>query len=251
MLVTEREFGIFKIKHLFFAEEPVNVSKCDVITYHTYKDWGDINGYKKTMGPTTVIDLSRDTDTVWNNIKRQHKRHILRAQKNGTQVTISKNFEEFHKNYRKFLHQRNFGDPLGFGIPSSKFMEKYGILFIAQIDDETCGENFYIHDDRNALLTSSAYLNAGNNSDMKKKITDSNCYLHWEAMQYFKNKDIVRFDLGGLGSDEIIIDNKMHGLNYFKLSFGGEVIYHYKYMKFNSQFYKFLYNRYNTFRGRI
>ena len=248
MLITERKLGIFGIKHLFFAEEPVNVPDCDVVTYHTYKNWGEIDGCKKTMGPTIVIDLSQDTDAIWSNIKRQHKRHIHRAQKNGTRVTISNNIEDFHRNYVKFLHQRNYGDPLGFGIPSSKFMEKYGILFLAYNNDETCGENLYFCDDQNALLISSSYQIPGRNSEMKKHIADSNCYLHWEAMQYFKNQDVVRYDLGGLGSDEIIIDNKMHGLNYFKLSFGGKIIYHYKYMKFNSQFYKFLYNRYNAFR---
>jgi hypothetical protein len=248
MLITEREFGVFKIKHIFFAEELIDVTDCDVVTYHTYKDWGDINDYKKTMGPTTVIDLRKNTDAIWNNIKRQHKRHIRRAQKNGTQVTISMNFEEFHSNYLKFLHQKNFGDPLGLGSPSSKYMEKYGILFNAQNDGKTCGENLYLHDDQNALLISSMYLIPGSNREMNKRITDSNCYLQWEAMQYFKNKNIIRYDLGGLGSDEIIIDNKMHGLNYFKLSFGGEVMNHYEYKKFNSQFYKFLYHRYETFR---
>ena len=72
MLITERNFGIFKFVNIYFVEEPVieNLPCCDVVTYHTYKNWGDIQGYEKKKCLTTIIDLSQDMNGIWNKIKR-------------------------------------------------------------------------------------------------------------------------------------------------------------------------------------
>ena len=84
-------------------EEPaiVHVPDCDVMTCHTYKNWGEIYGFERRHSFTTTIDLGKDIDDIWNKIKRQNKRHILRAKKNGTSVTISKNYKEFYKIYNR------------------------------------------------------------------------------------------------------------------------------------------------------
>lgn len=97
MLITERKYSIFKILNVYFAEEPVtaDIPDYDVVIYHTYKNWGIIKGFERINCFTTTIDLSQGIDEIWNKIKRQHKRHIRRAEKNGTMVTVSNNFEEF------------------------------------------------------------------------------------------------------------------------------------------------------------
>jgi hypothetical protein len=47
MLITDREFGIFKFVNIYFAREHETIPKpnYDVLTYHTYENWGDITGY--------------------------------------------------------------------------------------------------------------------------------------------------------------------------------------------------------------
>jgi len=88
MLITERKFGIFKFVNVYFAEEPgtADIPDCDIVTYHTYKNWGDIKGFDKIQFLITKIDLNQDIDEIWNKIKRQHKRHIRRAEKNGSRL---------------------------------------------------------------------------------------------------------------------------------------------------------------------
>jgi lipid II:glycine glycyltransferase (peptidoglycan interpeptide bridge formation enzyme) len=249
MFITEKKYSRIKIINIFFAEEPEteNIPDCDVIIYHTYKNWGDVEGFDRIQYPTTTIDLSQDLDEIWRKFHRQHKRHIRRAMQNGTTVSASDNFEEFHGIYKKFLKQKNYADPSGLNIPSLKFMEKYCTLFIAENHGEFLAGNLYFHDKDNALLAYGAYLISENTINKNKLSTDASCYLQWEAMKYFKNLNVTRYDLGGLDSDEMDIHYQMPPLNYYKLSFGGDVITQYEYRKFNTHLKKLLFRSWSFF----
>jgi lipid II:glycine glycyltransferase (peptidoglycan interpeptide bridge formation enzyme) len=254
MLITERQFGIFKIVNVYFAEEPgtVNIPDCDVATYQTYKNWGEIKGFDRMQYLTTTIDLSQDLDIIWNRIKRQHKRHIRRAEKSGTNVTMSNNYQEFYKIYKNFLKRKNYANPLGLNVISSKFMQKYGILFIAKNQGEILGGNLYFLDEHSALSICAVYQKFGESIDKNKQISDANCYIHWEANQYFKNLDIINYDFGGLKKgDEININHQLNGLDYHKRSFGGNIILGYEYRKFNSHFNKILFHSWNFLRTHV
>ena len=250
MLITERKFGIFTFVNVYFAEEPgtPNIPDCDVVTYHTYKNWGNIKGFNRINCLTTSIDLSQDIDEIWNKIKRQHKRHIRQAEKNDIKVTLSNNYEEFNQICKRFLKQKNYADPSGLYTLSSQFMQKHGILFIAENQGEILGWNLYFHDKNNVLLLESAY-NVETTIENKKRSTDANCYLHWEAMKYFKNMGIVNYDLGDVSCDDININHQMNGGEYFKRSFGGDVISRFAYTKFISRFNKLLFQSWNFLRS--
>jgi len=250
MLITERKFGIFKFVNVYFAEElgTANIPDCDVVTYHTSTNWGDIKGFDRTQDLVTKIDLNQDIDEIWNNIKRQHKRHIRRAEKNGTEVSVNSNYEKFHQIYKNFFKQKNYMDQIGLKILSLQFMQKYGILFIAENHGEIKGGNFYFYDEHNACLVDSAYQKIENTIENKKQSTDANCYLHWEAMKYFKNMDIVNYDFGDVSCDDTKINHTMNGGEYFKRSFGGKVISRYEYRKFKSHFNKLLFSSFEFLR---
>jgi lipid II:glycine glycyltransferase (peptidoglycan interpeptide bridge formation enzyme) len=246
MLITKRKFGIFNFGNIYFAEEPFSVAlpDCNVITYYTYKNWGDIKGYEKNKCLRTIIDLTQECDAIWKRINRQHKRHIQRAEKNGTIVKMSNNYKEFHQIYKQFLKQKDVVDPFGLNILSSEFMQKYGVLFIVENQSEIIGGNLYFHDKDTAFVVSTAYKNFENTIENNKK-ADSNCYLHWKAMQYFKKMNITKYDLGDVSSDDIKISHKLNGGEYFKRCFGGEVVSLYKYTKFNSHANKLLFHLWN------
>ena len=70
-------------------------------------------------------------------------------------------------------------------------------------------------------------------------------------MQYFKNQGFINYDFGGLKSGEMYISHQMDGLDFFKRSFGGDVILHYQYRKYNSRFIKLLFRSYNFLQTRI
>jgi hypothetical protein len=242
MLITERKFGIFNFVNIYFADKHFFIPFKDygVVTYHSYKDWGNIKGYEKIKCLTTIINLNQDYNVIWKRISRQHKRHIRRAENNGIDVRISNNYAEYYQMYKQFVKQKNFIDPFGLTIISSEFMQKYGILFIAKNQGEIIGGNLYFHDKDTALLVNIAYKNFENTIEKKKSI-DANCYLHWKAMQYFKKLNIINYDLGDVSSDDINISHKLDGGEYFKRCFGGEVVCLYRYIKFNSHINKLLF----------
>jgi len=244
MLITEKKFGIFKFVNVYFSEEPgtADIPDCDVIINHTYKNWGDIEGFERENNFTATIDLTQDLDEIWSRIKRQHRRHIRRAEKDGTRVIISDNYEEFHQIHKRFLKQKKYGDLFGLKTLSLETMQKFGILFIAVSQGETVGGNVYFLDGNNARLGCHAYLLKENNPDRYKQIADANCYLHWEAIRYFKNLNIINYDFGGLASNQTTINHQLSGLDYFIRSFGGNVIFQYEYRRFNSRFHRFLFH---------
>ena len=247
MLITERKFGIFKIVNVHFVEDPVSVDipDWDVVTYHAYKKWDVTNEFETQQSFTTIIDLRQDIDVIWKKIKKTHKQHIRRADKNGIKITVSDNYERFHQEYKKFLNQKNNVDLFGLRILSSQFMQKYGVLFLAEKQDEFLGGNLYFHDQDSAFIVNIAYPKLGISNDKNKCIYDANCFLHWKAMQYFKNQGFINYDFGGLKSGEISINHQMDGLDFFRRSFGGDVILHYQYRKYKSRFNKLLFRSCN------
>jgi lipid II:glycine glycyltransferase (peptidoglycan interpeptide bridge formation enzyme) len=250
MFVTERKFCIFKILNIYFVEKPViiNIPDCDVVTYYTNKNWGDIKGYGKKKYSTTIINLNQDIDVIWRRVKRQHKRHIRRAEKNGTTITVSKDYQKFYQIYKRFLIQKKYAYSFGLKIFPLQFMQKYGILFISENQGEILGGNLYFVDEDNALLISNAYQLFGNSIDKNKQISDANCYIHWEAIQYFKNLGIINYDFGGLEDNAKPLNHQIDGLDYYKRSFGGDIISQYEYRKFNSRFNKLVFHSWNFLR---
>ena len=235
MLITERKYGMIKIVNIFFSDEPVtvNLPDYDMLTYNTYKNWDEVEGFEKIQTLATIIDLSQGTEGIWGKINRQHKRHIRQAEKNGIKIGVSNKYEEFHKIHKKFLIQKNYAGPLGLNIVSSHFMQKYGILFTAEYEGEIVGGNLFFQDENNALSASIAYQLSENSGDKNKMIFDASCLIHWEAMQHFKNLGVVNYHLGGV--------------NHFTQSFGGDIIPQYNYLKFNSRFYGTIFRIGNLF----
>ncbi len=74
MLITERRFGFFfNFVNIYFVEEPVtkNLPDCNVLTYHTYKNWDKIKGFEIIQCFTTTINLGQGIDEIWDKMNRQ------------------------------------------------------------------------------------------------------------------------------------------------------------------------------------
>jgi hypothetical protein len=251
MLITERKFYLIKTVNIYFVDTPVqeSIPGYHVLTYHTYENWGDIPEYEKHTFFTTTIDLRQDLETIWGKINRQHRRHIKRSEKNGTQITLSKNYEGFYQIYKKLFQEKKYADPSGLNVLTPPFMEKYGTLFTAENQGELIGGAFYFHDGKNVLFCEGAYKNIENTPESKKLTTDAMCCLHWEAIKYFKEMGNIIFDLGDVSSDDKEINSQMNGGDVFKRSFGGEVIASYMYRKFNSRHFQSLFRTWKFLRA--
>jgi hypothetical protein len=149
------------------------------------------------------------------------------------------------------VKQKNYASRIGgfFGLelPNVKIMKKYGTLFTAELNGEILGGHLYLEDDENILAWISTSKRLAVNSETSKLINYANCLLHWQAINYAKEKSIKTFNWGGLWSTKEALDPKKNSINTYKLSYGGQIETSYSYKKINNRLYEKLSNIYNNF----
>jgi len=244
MLVLDKKITIFNIKEVYFSEYPFDIKGCDSLRFYFCKDEVSLNGFSFQRKPTLIIDLTQDLEKIWLNMDRKSTRNsIKKAQEKEIEVKINDDYNQFHAILKSFMRQKRFGSFLLMGEINLATMKKYGTCFTARYRGEVLGGHLYFEDEENILLRYSASKRLGLDKNKAKLISDANRLLHWEAIQYAKNKGITVYDWGGLWSkEEAEQDPQKRGVNSFKLSFGGEVVTRYEYYKIYSRIYNFVYH---------
>ena len=241
MKIIDKRTFTFKSKEIYFSDYPYDLDRCDVAAFLFCKNKTDIEGFTATKSVTSIIDLTQDLDIIWKNMSKKSTRYsINRAQRDGINVRIQKDYAQFSQINKTFVRYKNFGSLFGLGTPKLEIMKKYGTLFTAEYDGEIICGNLYLEDEDNILLWISASKRLEVDRNKATLIGNANRLLHWESIKYAKEKGIKEFNWGGLWSEEEANkDEKKKSINSFKLSFGGEVVVRYKYQKIYSNVYKF------------
>lgn len=252
MLVVDTKALMFDVKEVHSAEYPFDIEGCDLLTFQYCKNKVNVKGFTLVKEHfTSVIDLTKDLDTIRRNMSRNIRRKITKAENERVEVRINEYYDEFYQIYKSFIKKKGIA-PLfkifkafGVGTASLETMKKYGTLFVALYDGEVLGGNFYLEDQSNinAWIGASKRLEA--DKEKTKLISTANCLHHWEAIKYAKEKGIREYDFGGIFSEEEVKKDRMKsGIRFFKLGFGGETVTRYQYQKVYSKSFKFLYNLY-------
>jgi len=238
MIVIERNFCGFKFKNIFFSEHPFYANDCDFISFHYCKQKVELDGFTCREGYTSIIDLTKDLDELWNEMSRSNcRRHIRRAERMGIKIESEKYYEEFYDILKRFISKKCPSGPLlKIEYPTIDEIKRYGKLFTAKYNDEILVSHFYLEDKPNIMF---CLLNASKRLEVDKKkanlIGCANRLLYWEVIKYAKEKNIRKFDVGGLWSEEGAKEPSQIGMNSFKLGFGGDVVAVYFYIKANSK----------------
>ena len=230
MLQIERKRYIFRTKEIWFSDYLFDVKGYDGVTFRACKNKIDIKGFTREEFTTLVIDLTQDLEVILGNMSKSSCRYAInRAIRDGVEIRINENYEEFYEINRSF--RKNKGLPLG--SETVEFMEKYGTLFIAGSDGKILGGQLYLEDESNIrwLLGASKRLEV--NKEKATLIGNANRLMVWEAIKYAKENGMFEFDLGGYTGG----DNK-DTIDIFKQSFGGKLTIHYSYRKDYSKIYK-------------
>lgn len=234
MLEIERKIYLFKIEDIWWADEPFDVNDCDGVTFHACKNKVDIEGFSCEEFTTLIIDLTQDLDVIWKNMNKSSCRYAInRAKRDGVKIKLNQNFDEFYRIYCSFRKKKK----LALGYLKLEIMKKYGTLFVSEFDGEILGGQLYLEDDNNMrwLIAASKRLEVG--KEKATLIGNANRLIIWEAINYAKKKGIKEFDMGGvyLGNNK---NDPRYAINFFKQSFGGELVTHYIYRKDYSLTYK-------------
>lgn len=167
---------------------------------------------------TTIIYLNKANDKIFNNFKTSTRYDIRKSTSIGLIFQkinlLDKNeLNFFKKEIKKFYKIKKLKNNLDFKyLPLDK-------LFLVKVHDENNWFTYglFIYDKNRFRLL----LFINNYSKIENKLLGySSKFLIWKSLQYAKLQNCKFFDFGGLS-----FNDNLKGINKFKLSFGGEIIY--------------------------
>jgi lipid II:glycine glycyltransferase (peptidoglycan interpeptide bridge formation enzyme) len=219
MIKTEFKRLMFKVAEIWFSDRVYDIEGYSHVMFRRCQPHEKCSGFECKEEVTSVIDLTQDLDSIWNNMSKDACRHaIKRAEKAGIVIKRNHNFDEFYNLYENHLKHKKY-----LVLKEDKqTLEKLGSLFTAEFEGEILCGRIYMEDQDHMLSHRSAIKIVDNDKALKTLIGNANKLIHWDAMKYAKEKGIREFDLGGLWTDSI---------NAFKESFGGERVTSYSYWK--------------------
>jgi len=250
MLEIDQKIFIFNVKEVQSAEYPYDIENCDLLTFQYCKNKVDADGFKLIKKHfTSVIDLTKDLDTIWGNMSKSTRNLINRAEREGIKIRKSNNYEDFYKIYKSLVKKKGLTSifkVIGIGVINIKTMKKYGTLFVAEYKGEMLSGTIYLEGQSSINTWIGASKRLEVDKEKLRLISCANRLIHWEVIKYAKEKNIKEYDHGGIFSDEEVEKDRMKmGIRKFKLSFGGEIVTRYQYQKIYSKGFKILYYLYN------
>ena len=245
MQVIDKKMFMFHIKEVHFSENPLDIEGCDFVIFPFCKNKVEVKGFFCYQKQTSIIDLTKNLDTIWQKMNRNSTRVIKQAEREDIKIRINCEHNKFFQIYKNFLRKKglnSFFENFGVGIMPLNTIKKNGTLFIAENHDEILAGHIFLEDDSNIedWVTGSLRLDVG--KEGSKLVGCANRLILWEAIKYAKEKGIKEFDFGGLFPKNIAEKDPIKkGINSFKLSFGGEVVPGYSYEKGYSKSLKLAY----------
>jgi len=244
-LEIKRQKYIFKSKGIWFSDYPYDVDDCHSVVFYVCKNKVDMEGFERNDRVTLIIDLTQDLDTIWGNMGKKSCRYeIKRAMREGIQVRLNQDYQEFYELNRTFRQQK------GLPVASEDFdvMRNYGPLFTAVLDGEIIGGQLYLEDNNHIMWLYGASKRLEVDKQKAIIIGCANRLMIWEAIKYAKEKGIKVFDMGGIYTGEDRNDPR-YTINTFKRSFGGELVTDYAYQKSYSKLHKLVSRIYRLIGG--
>jgi hypothetical protein len=202
--VIKRKISFLKVNEYWFDNESYYSDRSDIIVLRT----NDKNHKHDCLitERTLVIDLRRDPDELLQNCDQRCRHSISSASKKiYISLARSEDREIFYQNYSDFAKKRRLLVPYkseeeDTDIFVGKSSDGNPVHFAAFIGNPSQGIYRY----RYSLAISKSQSNAA---------------LIWAAITHAKNNGYSTFDLGGISRR---ISPELHGINNFKLQFGGK-----------------------------
>jgi lipid II:glycine glycyltransferase (peptidoglycan interpeptide bridge formation enzyme) len=182
--------------------------------------------------------LDQSLDSIFNNFNSTTRNEIRRVEKDSTILfKTSNDLNLFYGFYNKFAKsKKNLSQFNGIYL-----LNKNDIMIVTiaafQFNKEEPDEPMVMHlylidyeEKRAVLLNSASLFRYKEFSHLKNKIGMANRFLHFRDMLYFRSLGLSKYDFGGYAINTNDTEKKQ--INFFKQSFGGEIITEYDYSSF-------------------
>ena len=225
-------FGIFYSKDIYYAESLQSLDKkYDLVNYrHSSLKLEPCKEFH-----TLYIDLTPSEEDMLNSFSRNHKRYIRQmARRKDLEIQIIEQptqleLEKFATHYNKFAMLKNISRCPKQFLNNLAALGKL-IIIKAIMFEETLAQFAFITDEERVVVHCGCTARLFYYSDPKmfSMIKYAHLYMDYQAMLYFKNRNIKIFDFCGLDVEkgEVLTG----GVNQYKLGFGGKKVVEYHFM---------------------
>lgn len=218
-------------KYWYWFTQPFDIPGVSMLNFFDYQKY-DVPGFRRKEGLTTVIDLTESLDTIWNKMRHKFiRKQIERGERHGIIVKQDNNFAEFKKIYKNFREKKYLNKE------KIDKLKNHTVLFSAYYQNKMIAGGIFVADNKHARALVLASAHNSSDSKIREIIGQANRLLIWEAIKYFKNKNLELFDLGGISPDSQ--NPSLRNLAEFKEAFGGFRKSCYYYHKVYSRLLKF------------
>jgi lipid II:glycine glycyltransferase (peptidoglycan interpeptide bridge formation enzyme) len=223
--MESRAFG-FRTQTIWFADEPYDIADMDSICFLACKKKMDLDGFEREDLATIIIDLKTGTDAIWNDFSSKCRSSIKKAEKEGVEVKVDRDYEGFIELNENFREEKG----LTADSRTPKFMKEHGVLLTAYHQGELVSGVYFVKDEKHILGLLAASKRLEVDSERRSTIANANRMLFWEGMRYGVEKGMELYDLGGyyVGTEP---DPEKERINEFKRRFGGTVVDDFIYRK--------------------
>ena len=201
---TEDEEKINKSLKIFFEEYKEYALKnnyvCEFIRFHPiFENWKFFNGILEIeyLNDVVIVDLAKDLEEIWKNIKKGHRYNIKKTIKKGCEIEIINkpsigDIEDFLNLYYETMDKNKASKKYYFPLEfiNNHFNLLNAILIKLKYEKRVIGASIFIFGDKiiHYYLSGTAYA--------FKSLYPSDLIL-WEAIKWAKENDFKLLHLGG------------------------------------------------------
>lgn len=210
----------FKARRIWYAPKP-SLRGCLSSYYKQCSFSGFIPGYFRTAFYTSVVDLSRTEEEIFQAFDKDTRRLIKKAQSNGFSITEEINLDKFRVLYNRFALSKKIS-PL-----SPMIFKNARNIVIRKVLHNGCdlvAHCYLIDNEERKVRLLHSVTGADNSSEFPgpSLLGQANRLLHFDDIKYFKNNGHLEYDLGGIAVKTS--DKKLLAINKFKECFGGRMV---------------------------
>ncbi|MEK7595580.1 MAG: peptidoglycan bridge formation glycyltransferase FemA/FemB family protein [Patescibacteria group bacterium] len=188
------------------------------------------DGFRETKSPylppkTTIIDLTKDINALWNTLSKTARNSIKKAERDNIKIDIiqfpnQEALRRFHIEAKKTGKQKGFYVQ-GFSdiLKKSQIFGNNSFLINSYTKEGfLANSNFYLAYQKKVWFMHAATTKEGRKSNSGYK-------LMWQAINYFKSMGFEKLDLEGIKDNRFPeYTKKWGGITSFKQKFGGEIV---------------------------
>jgi len=179
-------------------------------------------GYLDTSLNTLMIDLNKTEEQLWDDLRRNHRRNILKGENFKVKIYTAKNitkeiFDAYKKMHRKAAGRQTRPD-ITFDLMYGWLTRNLAFLAVVEFEDKMIGFEYY-----SVYKNNVEGFSAANDPDYEKDHPIRHL-LEWEAIKWMKNQRFNFYEIGLQWYGNLLHDypdQKQLNISHFKKGFGG------------------------------